>query len=97
MLADDWDEFSALVEAVPEAQRHRRIHVGHCTWLEPEERRFVTPTRIEGSCLVGSGAEIVEHLQALAAAGLGQVMLLPSLEKQYEALDDVSREVIAKL
>ena len=30
-------------------------------------------------------------------AGLKQVMLLPSLEKQYEALTDVSREVLAKM
>ena len=70
-LADDWDEFSALVEAVPEAQRHRRIHVGHCTWLEPEERKFVTPERIAATCLVGSGAEIVEQLHALEGVGLG--------------------------
>jgi alkanesulfonate monooxygenase SsuD/methylene tetrahydromethanopterin reductase-like flavin-dependent oxidoreductase (luciferase family) len=96
-LADDWDEFSALVEAVPEAQRHRRIHVGHCTWLEPEERKFVTPERIAATCLVGSGAEIIEQLHALEGVGLGQVMLLPSLDKQYEALDDVSREVLAKM
>jgi alkanesulfonate monooxygenase SsuD/methylene tetrahydromethanopterin reductase-like flavin-dependent oxidoreductase (luciferase family) len=96
-LADDWEEFAALVEAVPEPRRHRRIHVGHCTWLEPEERKFVTPERIAASCLVGSGPEIVEQLHALEAAGLQQVMLLPSLEKQYEALTDVSREVIAKL
>lgn len=96
-LADDWDEYCALVEAVPEERRHQRTHLGHCMWLEPEERRFVTPARIEASCLVGSGSEIVERLEALHAAGLNQVMLLPSLEKQYEALEDVSREVIAKL
>jgi alkanesulfonate monooxygenase SsuD/methylene tetrahydromethanopterin reductase-like flavin-dependent oxidoreductase (luciferase family) len=96
-LADDWEEFSALVEAVPEAQRHRRIHVGHCTWLEPEERKFVTPDRIAATCLVGSGPEIVEQLHALESVGLGQVMLLPSLDKQYEALEDVSREVLAKM
>jgi alkanesulfonate monooxygenase SsuD/methylene tetrahydromethanopterin reductase-like flavin-dependent oxidoreductase (luciferase family) len=97
LLADDWEEYSALVEAVPEAKRHRRIHIGHCMWLEPDERKFVTPERIRASCLVGSGAEIVEQLEAMERAGLTQVMLLPSLEKQYEALEDVSREVLAKL
>jgi 5,10-methylenetetrahydromethanopterin reductase len=96
-LADDWDEYCALVEATPEPQRHRRIHVGHCMWLEPEERKFVTPERIRASCLVGSGAEVVEQLAAMETAGLDQVMLLPSLATQYEALEDVSREVIAKL
>ena len=97
LLADDWEAYCALVEAVPEEQRHRRIHIGHCMWLEPDERRFVTPERIQASCLVGSGAEILEQLEAMDRAGLKQVMLLPSLEKQYEALTDVSREVLAKM
>ena len=96
-MADDWDEFASLVARVPVAQRHRRIHLGHCTWLEPDERKFVTPDRIRASCLVGSGAEIIEQLEAFERAGLTQVMLLPSLEKQYEALEDVSREVLAKV
>lgn len=96
-LADDWEEYCALVEAVPEERRHRRTHVGHCMWLEPEERRFVTPERIKASCLVGSGREIIEQLEAMERAGLTQVMLLPSLDRQYEALADVSREVLAKL
>jgi alkanesulfonate monooxygenase SsuD/methylene tetrahydromethanopterin reductase-like flavin-dependent oxidoreductase (luciferase family) len=96
-LADDWDEFCALVEAVPEPVRHNRIHIGHCTWLEPEERRFVTPERIRGACLVGSGRDIIEQLAAMERAGLTQVMLLPSLDRQYEALEDVGREVLAKL
>jgi alkanesulfonate monooxygenase SsuD/methylene tetrahydromethanopterin reductase-like flavin-dependent oxidoreductase (luciferase family) len=66
-------------------------------WLEPDERRFVTPARIRATCLVGSGGEIIEQLEAMERAGLDQVMLLPSLEKQYEALEDVSREVLVKL
>ena len=96
-LADDWDEYVAMVEEVPEPQRHSRIHVGHCTWLEPAERKFVTPERIKLACLVGSGAEIIEQLEAMERVGLTQVMLLPSLDKQYEALNDVSRHVLAKI
>jgi len=95
-LADGWEEYCALVESVPEERRHRRIHVGHCMWLEPDERKFVTPERIRTACLVGSGSEIVEQLEAMERAGLTEVMLLPSLEKQDEALADVSREVLAK-
>ena len=96
-LENDWDEYVAMVEQTPEKQRHSRIHVGHCTWLDPAERKFVTPDRIRATCLVGSGAEIIEQLEAMAQVGLTQVMLLPSLAKQYEALEDVSREVLAKM
>ncbi len=97
LLADDWDKYAAMVEAVPEPDRHRRIHIGHCTWLDPSERELVTPDRIRASCLVGSGPEIVDQLARMEAAGLTQVMLLPSLETQYEALEDVSREVLARM
>ncbi len=96
-LADDWDKYVALVVAVPEPDRHRRIHLGHCTWLDPAERDLVTPDRIRASCLVGSGPEIVDQLAGMEAAGLTEVMLLPSLETQYEALEDVSREVLARM
>jgi 5,10-methylenetetrahydromethanopterin reductase len=96
-LEDSWEEYCAIVESVPEAQRHRRIHIGHCMWVEPDERKFVTPERIQAACLVGSGKEIIEQLEAMERAGLTQVMLLPSLDKQYEALEDVSREVLARM
>jgi 5,10-methylenetetrahydromethanopterin reductase len=97
LLADDWEEYCAMVEEVPESQRHRRIHIGHCMWLAADERKFVTPERMRLLCLVGSGGEIIEQLDALGRAGLRQVMLLPSLDKQYEALEDVSREVLSKI
>ena len=38
-----------------------------------------------------------EELEQMERVGLSQVMLLPSLERQYEALEDVSREVLAKM
>ena len=91
------EEETVPLESVPEAVRHSRIHIGHCTWLEPDERKFVTPERIRAASLVGSGAEILEQLEAMERAGLSQVMLLPSLERQYEALEDVSRDVLAKM
>ena len=65
--------------------------------LEPDERKFVSPERIRVSCLVGSGAEIIEQIEGMERVGLTQVMLLPSLEHQYEALEDVSREVLTKM
>lgn len=92
-----WEEYCAMVEAAPERTRHNRVHAGHCTYLLPEEARFVTPELIEGSCLVGSGPEIVEKLGELDRAGLGQIMILPSLESRHEILEDVGREVIARL
>lgn len=96
-LANRWEEYTALVEAVPEPVRHNRIHIGHCTWLDPAERTFVTPDLIRRTCLVGGPSELAEQFGALAGAGLTELMLLPSLERQYEALEDVAREVLPRL
>lgn len=95
-LADIWEEYAAQVEKEPELTRHNRIHAGHCTYLLEEERRFVTPELIRSTCLVGSASEIDEQLRALAAAGLTQLMLLPSLERRYENITRFSREVMSR-
>jgi alkanesulfonate monooxygenase SsuD/methylene tetrahydromethanopterin reductase-like flavin-dependent oxidoreductase (luciferase family) len=92
-----WQDYVAAVEAVPASHRHLRIHAGHCTFIHPDEARFVTPELIRASCLVGGPEELVEKIRALHAAGLGQLMLLPSLETQYRVLEDFSRQVMAKL
>ncbi len=96
-LQNRWEEFCALVEREPERTRHNRTHAGHCTYVLPEEETFVTPDLIRMMCFVGSGPEIISQLEALDSAGLDQVMILPSLESRYEVLEDVGREVLAKL
>ena len=92
-----WDEYSQLVEATPERQRHMRIHAGHCTYMVPEEEKFVTPDLIRSTCLVGAPEEIIEQIRQLEASGLDQVMILPSLQTQYGVIEEFSRRVMAKL
>jgi alkanesulfonate monooxygenase SsuD/methylene tetrahydromethanopterin reductase-like flavin-dependent oxidoreductase (luciferase family) len=92
-----WKDYVAAVEAVPASHRHLRIHAGHCTYIHPGEARFVTPELIRAACLVGRPEELVDKIRALHAAGLHQLMLLPSLETQYAGLEDFSRRVMAKL
>ncbi len=92
-----WEEFCALVEQEPELTRHNRIHAGHCTYLLPEERKFVTPELIRLACLVGSPSEIVEQIETVERAGLTQLMLLPALDRRYENISRFGREVLPKL
>ena len=92
-----WPEYSALVEATPARQRHMRIHAGHCTYLLPEEAKFVTPELIKTTCLAGTAEEVREQVQQLAEAGLHQLLLLPSFDMQYRIIEDFSRQVMAKL
>jgi alkanesulfonate monooxygenase SsuD/methylene tetrahydromethanopterin reductase-like flavin-dependent oxidoreductase (luciferase family) len=65
----------------PPERRYQQIHDGHCTYLVPAERRFVTPATIRASGgLVGTPEELVEQLRELERLGLREVTLLPPME-----------------
>ena len=57
----------------------------------------MTRELIEGSCLVGTADELLARLQALHAAGLDQVMILPPFEPRYRVLESVARALLPKL
>ncbi|MBM4256786.1 MAG: LLM class flavin-dependent oxidoreductase [Deltaproteobacteria bacterium] len=92
-----WEEYRAMVEKTPASHIHLRIHDGHCTYLLPEEAKFVTPELIKTTCLVGTPDEILEQIRRLEEAGLHQIMILPSLETQYRVIEDFAEKVMAKL
>ncbi len=96
-VADMWDDYTALLEQVPEDRRHQRIHAGHNSWVVPEEERFVTKELIESSCLVGTEDDIVERLLGLERAGIDQMMLLPPLEPRFEIIRSVGERIIPAL
>ena len=84
-----WDDYVALVEQSPEAERHYRIHAGHGTYLHPDEAQFATPELIEAACIVGQLDELVEIVGELEAAGLDQLMVLPSFASRYRAAEEI--------
>ena len=84
-----WDDYVALVEQSPEAERHYRIHAGHGTYLHPDEAQFATPELIEAACIVGQLDELVEKVGELEAAGLDQLMVLPSFASRYRAAEEI--------
>ena len=93
-VADIWDDYCAMLAGLPEERLHQRIHAGHNCWVIPEEERFVTRALIEASCLVGTADQITGRLRALDAAGLDQVMILPSFEPRYHVIERVARDVL---
>lgn len=92
-----WDDYIAMLDAVPEDRRHQRVHAGHNCWVVPEEERFVTRGLIETSCMVGTRDELVERLRALDDAGLDHVMVLPPLATRDEALRTIASEILPAL
>ena len=68
-FVDLWDDFLSEVDKLPTKSRFRYLHNGHATFLREEERRFITPDAIRGSCVIGEPDEIVEQVRGLERAG----------------------------
>jgi alkanesulfonate monooxygenase SsuD/methylene tetrahydromethanopterin reductase-like flavin-dependent oxidoreductase (luciferase family) len=91
-----WDQYLARVGdmSLPEQARFRQIHEGHCTFLQPAERKFITPEAIKGSCLVGPPEEIAHQLNELERIGIHGIGLLPPAEFQRKVFRDFSETVM---
>ncbi len=92
-----WKEYAQLVETTPVSHRHLRIHAGHCTYLLPEEARFVTPDLIKATCLAGRPETVIEQVQQLEDAGLDHIMILPSYATQYQVIEEFADKVMSKI
>jgi alkanesulfonate monooxygenase SsuD/methylene tetrahydromethanopterin reductase-like flavin-dependent oxidoreductase (luciferase family) len=96
-VRDVWDQYLAHVSRTPEQGRYLRVHLGHCTYLMPEERRFITPALIRASGgLVGEPDEIIAMLREQERAGLKEVTLLPPMACARECYADFARHVIER-
>jgi alkanesulfonate monooxygenase SsuD/methylene tetrahydromethanopterin reductase-like flavin-dependent oxidoreductase (luciferase family) len=95
---DVWEEYCTHVAKMqtPAEKRYLQIHNGHCTFLVPEERRFVTPKTILGSCLVGEPADLITQLQAAEKAGLKEVSILPPMDYARKVIGDFAEQVVRK-
>jgi hypothetical protein len=98
-VAAEWEGYKAWVERMPtpERSRYQQIHEGHCTYLVPEERRFVTPNMIRASGgLVGEPDEILHRLRELERGGLQEVTLLPPMAVARQSFRAFAERVMAK-
>ena len=91
-----WEEYCAYVDAMetPPDKRYLQVHNGHCTFLVPQERRFITPEAIQGSCLVGEPAEIIDKIHQAEKAGLQEITLLPPMASARKVFADFAEHVM---
>ena len=97
-FANQWQEYVDHVASfsLPEKARFRQIHDGHCTFVQPEERRFVTPTAIRTSCVVGTPEEIVEQVRGMERCGLREVNILPAADHAMKVYRDFAELIMPK-
>jgi alkanesulfonate monooxygenase SsuD/methylene tetrahydromethanopterin reductase-like flavin-dependent oxidoreductase (luciferase family) len=95
---DVWGEYCDHVEKMqmPREKRYLQLHNGHCTFLMPEERRFVTEKTIRASVLVGEPAELVERIRQAEKAGLKEVGLLPPMAEARAVFRDFAEQVMRR-
>ena len=93
-----WDEYCDYVGGMdtPAHKRYLQIHEGHCSYLVPEERRFITPEAIETWILAGEPDDIIAKLRAAEAAGLREITLLPPMDHARRVFSDFATQVIAR-
>ena len=95
-FANVWEQYVDRVSnfSLPENARFRQIHDGHCTYMQPEERHFVTPEAIKESCVVGTPEEIIEQLQQMEKNGLKEINLLPDADQATKVYRDFAELVM---
>src|SRR6516162_6612746 len=86
-----WQEYLAFTERMEMrlARRYQRVHLGHCAYLLPEERRFITEDLIRATGgLVGTPDAIIHTLREREAMGLREIALLPAMATARRNLRD---------
>ena len=94
-FANVWERYLERVKnySLPENARFRQIHNGHCTFMQPDERGFVTPEAIRATCVVGTPDEIVAQLRQMEKDGLKELNLLPAADHQKEVWTDFAEKI----
>ena len=74
------DEWMDVVERTPAAERHLRVHVGHCVELNEADRaawRAGGHAMLKDVTMSGSPGEIRDQLDSLAAKGVTEIVFQP--------------------
>jgi len=94
-FANVWERYLERVKnySLPEKARFRQIHNGHCTFMQSDERVFVTPEAIRATCVVGTPDEIVAQLRQMGRDGLKELNLLPAADHQKQVWKDFAGKI----
>jgi alkanesulfonate monooxygenase SsuD/methylene tetrahydromethanopterin reductase-like flavin-dependent oxidoreductase (luciferase family) len=79
---------------LPENARFRQIHDGHATFVQPEERRYVTPDAIKATGLVGTPEEIIAQIRELEKIGIKEINIVPGPDFAEGPFRDLAKHVI---
>jgi alkanesulfonate monooxygenase SsuD/methylene tetrahydromethanopterin reductase-like flavin-dependent oxidoreductase (luciferase family) len=95
---DVWGPYCKYVEEMktPPEKRYLQLHNGHCTFMMPEERRFVTEKTIRASIMVGTPEELIDKIRESEKAGLKEIGLLPPMAEARNVFKDFAEQVMRR-
>ena len=93
-----WQEYCDYVEKMetPREKRYLQLHNGHCTFLMPEERRFVNEKTIRASMLVGEPDELVARIREAERGGLKEIGLMPPMAAARAVFKEFAEQVMRR-
>jgi len=94
---DVWEQYLRMIAGwnLPKEKVHQRLHLGHATYLVPEERVLITPELIEHSgALVGEPDAIMDRIRDQEVAGLTDLVLLPALAEARTVYREFAAAII---
>jgi len=97
-IEDVWEEYCDYVDRMetPKAKRYLQIHNGHCTFLMPQERRFMTEKAIRASVMVGEPDELIDRIRQAETAGLKEIGLLPPMGSARTVFKEFAEQVMRR-
>lgn len=93
-VAPIWEDYLAYHAGRDAERAHQQLHQSHYTYLEPGEKRFITPEIIRNFTLAGQPGDIAERLGELEAQGLTGVNFIFPTEQLYRLVEDFAQRVI---
>ncbi len=92
-----WRDYLDFHMQRPPELRQRMMHETHEVFVNPQERRFITPEMIKTFCMVGRPEQVVEQILDLEKLGVRQVKCNFPPDRARELMEDFSKNVIQRM
>lgn len=96
-LAKAYHDDHIMKMRTPIEKRFQEMHYGHVIFLQPGEDKYITEELLNYGSLVGTPAEIIARIKALEAVGVTNLALHIVGTDSRELIEDLGREVIARM
>ena len=95
--AEEYFKNHIMKMKTPLEKRFQEMHMGHLTFLQKGEEKYLTPDLITAATLTGEPGEVRDRIRQLEDAGVTNIALNVCGTDGRELIREFSNEVISKL